>query len=152
MTVAIDAFRGTYLFLSNFYEVAFDVPMLGRVNSSEHAFNALKSSDPQEQQSVLAAATPGEAKQRGRTVTLRSGWEMGGRVQAMQMVLQSKFESDDMRDLLDSTGDAALVEGNTHHDNFWGDCRCGGPRCAVRGTNMLGELLMAERAKDRRVR
>ena len=46
----IYAFRGTH-FLSDFYEIAFDVPMLGEVRTSEHAFNALKSADPLEQRS-----------------------------------------------------------------------------------------------------
>ena len=66
----------------------------------------------------------------------------------MQVVLQHKFVAVDMRKLLVATDNARLVEGNTFHDNFWGDCRCGGPRCSESGVNMLGELLMAERARD----
>lgn len=148
----IESFRGSHFFLSNFYDNEFTVPTLGVVATSEHAFNALKSTDVDEQQFVLAAATPGEAKRRGRTVTLRPDWDSGMRVRAMQVVLQYKFGSRDMRGLLLSTGNSRLVEGNTFHDNFWGDCRCGGPRCSAAGVNMLGELLMAERAKDARLR
>jgi predicted NAD-dependent protein-ADP-ribosyltransferase YbiA (DUF1768 family) len=33
-----------------------------------------------------------------------------------------------------------LVEGNTWHDPFWGDCHCG--RCPADGENMLGGVLM----------
>ncbi|GAC62439.1 hypothetical protein GSI01S_34_00510 [Gordonia sihwensis NBRC 108236] len=148
----IDSFRGSNFFLSNFFEDEFTVPTLGTVPSSEHAFNALKTRDPNEQEYVLSASSPGEAKRRGRSVTLRDDWDVGGRVRAMQVVLQYKFGSRRMRELLLGTGTAALVEGNSHHDNFWGDCRCGGRRCAAPGVNALGELLMAERAKDGRLR
>lgn len=65
----------------------------------------------------------------------------------MQVILAHKFGSRDMRQRLLSTGQAILVESNAFHDD-WGDCRCGGRRCAERGANMLGELLMAERSKD----
>lgn len=148
----IEAFRGRHFFLSNFYEVTFTVPGLGAVPTSEHAFNALKSADPAEQREVLAASTPAEAKRRGRTVALRPDWDAGWRVRAMQVILAHKFGSREMRQRLLSTGSAILVEGNNFHDNFWGDCRCGERRCAGRGVNMLGELLMAERAKDGKLR
>lgn len=54
--------------------------------------------------------------------------------------------SDLLRQLL-STGDACLVEENSWHDNFWGNCVCGRPACAMMdGENMLGQLLMSVRA------
>ena len=39
-----------------------------------------------------------------------------------------------------------LIEGNTWHDNYWGDCSCN--RCKSKsGENMLGILLMELRDK-----
>lgn len=51
--------------------------------------------------------------------------------------------------LLDSA-DATLIEGNTWHDNFWGNCTCQNedgkhPECLEPGRNALGEILMAIR-------
>lgn len=43
--------------------------------------------------------------------------------------------------LLD-TDDALLIEGNTWHDNYWGDCKCSHPKCSNKGRNALGEILM----------
>lgn len=42
------------------------------------------------------------------------------------------------------TGDAVLIEGNTWHDNIWGDCSC--PKCwNIEGKNLLGRILMQVR-------
>lgn len=150
-------FSGELSFLSNFDTTPFWVPALGaRVRSAEHAFNALKTLDPHQRARVLAQPTPGLAKRAGRGVTLRDGWNTGARVAAMQLVLEAKFgctPPGDLTQKLEATGNLALIETNTWHDNFWGDCLCGRstPVCAVPGTNMLGELLMARRALNRLV-
>ncbi|MFJ4622236.1 NADAR family protein [Streptomyces sp. NPDC088812] len=142
-------FTGTFGFLSNFDETPFFVPPLGReAASGEHAFNALKTLDPAEQNHVLSAPTPGESKGRGRRVTLRPGWNTGMRVWAMQRVLMAKFAVPGLSQRLVATGDLMLVETNHWHDQFWGSCFC--PKHEqVPGTNMLGELLMAIRAHHR---
>lgn len=141
-------FTGDLAFLSNFHMHTFEVPALGElVWSAEHGFNAFKTLDPAQRRAVLDARSPAQAKRVGRSVTLRPGWDCGGRVRAMQTVLVAKFAVLDLRDMLVATGDTALVETNRHHDNFWGDCLCGRFRCAGPGVNMLGELLMALRAK-----
>lgn len=140
-------FSGELAFLSNFDPTPFYVPALHAVvPSGEHAFNALKTPDPAEQRLVLAASTPGEAKRVGRRVGLRTGWDTGGRVLAMQKVLVAKFQVPALASALAATGDRRLVETNHWHDMFWGSCFC--PRHADdRGVNMLGELLMALRAR-----
>ena len=140
-------FTGELGFLSNFHQAPFHMPQLGGiVKTGEHAFNALKTLDPTEQAHVLAAATPAEAKRRGRRVTLRPGWDTGARVQAMQQTLVAKFTDPDLRARLVATGDLPLVETNTWHDNFWGSCQCA--RCVTKTkVNMLGELLMALRTR-----
>lgn len=146
MTDAIIGFRGEYFWLSNFYHCEFDVPGLGRVRSAEHAYQALKSDDPEVRAAVLQAERPGDAKRVGRELPLPDDWEVGGRVAVMQTVLTAKFQNPELADRLYETGTARLVEGNEHHDNFWGDCECGAPACTERGTNMLGELLMMLRS------
>lgn len=135
-------FRGPLWPLSNFYTDPFYLPELDAVvASAEHGFNALKTSYPREQRQVLAAATPKAAKAAGRAVTLRPGWDTGARVWAMRRVLGGKFTVPATAQVLLGTGDLRLVETNTWHDQFWGDCLC--PRHApVPGANMLGELLM----------
>lgn len=146
MSDAITSFTGEYRFLSNFSPPgAFGYPTV------EHYFQAMKSTDRAYRELVRLAATPGEAKRRGREVKLREHWETM-RLEVMRAGLADKFAftggqpSVVAHRLLD-TGDAVLVEGNTWHDNYWGDCTC--PRCAfapTEGRNRLGRLLMERRA------
>ncbi len=65
----------------------------------------------------------------------------------MEQVLHAKFGDPELADQLVSTHPHQLVEGNTWHDQFWGDCHCG--RCPGDGENMLGVALMELRAKLR---
>lgn len=153
MDITPDGFRGEYFFLSNFYEHEFSLPRLGQdlVKSGEHAFNALKTQDMETRAAILSAPTPGVAKKLGRRAPLRPGWDTGVRVTAMMIVLQAKFnwapQTKDLAELLVRTGDVVLVETNTWHDNFWGDCSCGRYGCYdTPGKNMLGELLMSRRS------
>lgn len=139
-------FRGELDFLSNFHRESFFTPDFEWVPSAEHAFMAYKTVDPEEQEYILAAPTPGEAKKRGRTVTLRPGWDTGFRVEAMSRVLNAKFSTTSLWERLWHTGDLYLAETNDWHDNFWGVCYC--TACDLRfGHNMLGELLMQIRAR-----
>lgn len=143
-------FSGALAYLSNFDPTPFFIPELGvTAASGEHAFNALKTADHPEQQRVLSTRSPGEAKQQGRRVTLRPGWDTGVRVWAMQRVLVSKFATPTLAARLNATGALLLVETNYWHDQFWGSCVC--RRCSpTPGVNMLGELLMAMRAAHRK--
>lgn len=142
------SFTGPLAFLSNFYvHPHLSVHTGTVVASGEHDFNAAKTVDVQQREWVLTAPTPAEAKRRGRRVTLRPGWDTGWRVRAMQTVLLGKFAEPELRQMLAATGTVPLVETNTWHDNFWGDCVCGRPSCSTPGTNMLGELLMALRCR-----
>jgi ribA/ribD-fused uncharacterized protein len=76
-------------------------------------------------------------------VDLRPGWDETVRFEVMAAVLRAKFGHHPGRvEALLSTGAAVLVEGNTWHDQTWGDCRCGRAACAERGANHLGRLLM----------
>jgi ribA/ribD-fused uncharacterized protein len=142
-------FRGDYHFLSNFAPAQVTLDGL-QFPTVEHAYQAAKTLDPQEREQILGASTPDLARKMGRKLTQPPDWpEM--KVKVMQDLVAQKFDGHrpDLVKLLLATGDAELVEGNTWHDNFWGDCRC--PRCAEStGQNWLGRILMDVREQLRR--
>lgn len=149
MASEISSFSGQWAFLSNFHPA----PLVWEgieYQTSEHAFNAGKTTDPAERQRIAAAPTPGMAKRLGRRVTLRGEWDRRVRYETMAAVLRAKFADPQRAAALLATGDATLTEGNRHHDQHWGDCRCGRPACAQPGRNHLGRLLMALRAELQR--
>lgn len=134
----IDDFRGPAYFLSNFYRhpvcIGDDV-----FPTAEHAYQALKAVDARERAWVMQSSTPLEAKRRGRKIRIVDYWA-DMRMHVMEQVLAAKFSDADLAAQLVATYPHVLVEGNTWHDQFWGDCRCG--RCPGDGDNMLGVALM----------
>ena len=66
----------------------------------------------------------------------------------MWAALSMKFtQHPEIKEKLVSTKDFELIEGNTWHDNYWGDCHCS--RCKkIIGQNMLGTMLMEIRKYD----
>ena len=152
----IDDFRGQYFFLSNFYPVSIEFEGQ-RYDSVEHAFQAAKTVYATERlQFQRPGITAGQAKRLGRQVTLRSDWE-ANKTLIMMILIRYKFSDVyvPMQGRLLETGDAKLVEGNYHHDNWWGDCYCNDglpdrvrqvkPACKAEGKNWLGQLLMVVR-------
>lgn len=135
----IDAFHGSYRFLSNFFPCS--VSYGGEVYpTSEHAFQAAKTTQQKWRDRIRDAAMPGNAKALGRAAPLREDWE-AIRVGVMFGVLFHKFlENPLLAKRLGGTAPAYLEEGNRWHDNFWGVCTC--PRCPGVGKNVLGKLLM----------
>lgn len=129
----IGEFEGDYFFLSNFSPHPVHIDGVD-FPTAEHAFQALKTDSEQERLSVRDAATPSEAKRRGRKVTLREDWDQL-RIPAMHRVVRAKFENPELRRRLLATGDAQLIEGNWWGDQFWGVSK-------GRGENQLGRLLM----------
>jgi ribA/ribD-fused uncharacterized protein len=88
---------------------------------------------------------PGVAKQMGRQADLRPDWE-SVKQQVMYDCVLSKFrDNSDLWLKLNMTKDAGFIEGNTWHDNYWGDCVCSDCSGYV-GKNQLGLILMAVRA------
>lgn len=136
----IDSFSGEYCFLSNFYPCEMDVAGV-RYPTLEHAFQAEKTVIPSERAWIYSAQSPGEAKKRGRKVTLRSDWT-DVRTDVMLELLRIKFSDKVLRAELLATGDAKLVEGNTWRDMFWGVYQ-------GKGENWLGRLLMQLREEIR---
>lgn len=63
-------------------------------------------------------------------------------------ILRAKFAVPELAEMLESTSDAYLEEGNHWHDNRWGNCIC--EKCrAKEGENLLGEILMRVRHINR---
>lgn len=135
-----------YRFLSNFYigepiTYAGDDYMTG-----EHLFQAMKAITDRDEQRIINAKSPGEAKRLGRTIMLRPDWEEV-KYDVMAIVVRHKFARDrrEAAMLLD-TGDALLMEGTFWGDTVWGvDLNL--PDWP--GRNWLGTLLMARRAELR---
>lgn len=140
----ITSFSGRWRGLSNF--VPSHIVVDGTVYKSvEQAFQAAKTLDPRERHAIMTAHTPAEVKRLGRRATLRAGWD-SERVEVMRRCLRVKFALPGFGELLLSTGDRRLVEGNHWHDNDWGRCSC--RRCAaVPAKNLLGRLLMEIRGE-----
>lgn len=138
----IDSFTGDYAFLSNYYPCSIDINGI-HYTSSEAAFQSFKTTDP-ELRKLFAKCNPAEAKKLGRQIELRPDWE-DIKVLIMMSVCVAKFvQNSDLSTKLIQTEDAILIEGNTWHDNYWGDCRC--PRCKdIQGINALGTILMLVR-------
>lgn len=153
MSEVIDRFTDEYKFLSNFYPVEVRYPDYDSVitmtyPSVEHAYQAQKTLDQEKKEWVRDAPTFGDAKKRGQSLPLRAGWTPQTRVQVMTTLLRQKFRDEPLRSQLLATGDAELIEGNTWHDQFWGDCRCDHHRVQG-GLNWLGSILMRIRSELR---
>ncbi|MFZ2089072.1 MAG: NADAR domain-containing protein [Desulfobaccales bacterium] len=143
----IDNFQEDFFFLSNFdpAQVLLDGATFPTV---EHAYQAAKTLAPEEREKIRGASTPDLARKMGRKLVKRPDWPEVKEGVMADLVRQKFHRHPDLQKLLLDTGQAELVEGNTWHDNFWGDCRC--PRCqTLTGENRLGRILMDVREKLR---
>lgn len=136
---AINFFRGKYSFLSNFSQSQFEYDGLTYFNS-EAAFHAQKCTNPLGRVKYTLIKNPIRAKQLGRRENLPDNWEKNS-YDIMYAILKVKFSNPRLKEKLLSTGDAYLEEGNTWHDNRWGNCSC--EKCKdIKGLNQLGRILM----------
>lgn len=139
----ITSFRGLYSFLSNFYPV--EIKFKNEVYPSvEHAFQAAKCEKECDRKNILAAATATTAKFLGRSVQMRSRWDLE-KYAVMEILLRKKFNQPKMRKLLKMTSTRQIIERNHWHDVYWGVCSC--ERHKNRGENMMGVLLMKIRSE-----
>ena len=140
--MSITDFRGDYRWLSNFHLV--DVEWQGDVYpSTEHAYQAAKTEDPEERRKIREARTCGKAKRLGQKVTMSPTWQANERIcklATMKGLTRKKFENPGLREKLILTGRQHLVEGNSWRDTFWGVCE-------GEGENHLGRILMDIRAE-----
>ncbi len=133
-------FTAQYKFLSNFYPSSI---RLGRhvYPTAEHLFQFLKTTPGSSWEAAIRlAGSPQRAKVAGRLLLLPVDWD-DTRVAMMRLILRLKFQDKRLVKRLKATGTAELIEGNTWHDNFWGNCTC--KKCEdIEGKNRLGKLLM----------
>lgn len=128
---------GQFRFLSNFW-VSPIVYEGEEYPTAEHFYQAAKTVDDEEQKFVRISPTPGEAKKRGKKVTLREDWDEV-KDGIMRKALRLKFEQNpELAQKLLATGDQELIEGNTWGDTYWGVC-------FGTGQNKLGLLLQERR-------
>lgn len=130
-------FNGEYAFLSNFYpiEIFFEGAAYPSV---EHAYQAAKTLDLHQRTLFCDVnLSPGQAKRRGRKITIRDDWE-DIKLLTMGRLVWQKFDNDVLSEKLISTHPAELREGNWWGDKFWGICD-------GEGHNHLGKLLMKKR-------
>jgi ribA/ribD-fused uncharacterized protein len=144
VSVPIKEFEGYYGFLSNFYEcpVAFEGVIY---KSSEHAFQAAKSLDPDVRKHIASRETCANAKRAGKRIKpLREDWDYI-KDSIMEEIVRDKFaRNEDLRAKLLETGDRELIEGNRWNDRYWG--------VSLRdneGQNKLGQILMKIRGELR---
>ena len=143
----ITSFEGEYEFLSNFYNSPIEHNGL-IYPTNEHFFQAMKTVNPIERQAIAEADTPGKAKRMGRRVSLRGDWEII-KTDVMKLGLKIKFSNPELRSKLLATESKILIEGNTWHDNTWGNCTC--EKCQnITGKNLLGQCLMELREELRK--
>jgi len=141
-------FTGREYVFSNFAFGEMIVPRLGnkKFYYLENAYQAGKSDDPAVWERFTdPLMTPGVAKREGQLLKIvHENWDAQPspyKVEWMYELLQIKFQAAIWRRRLLGTFQGQLVEGNTWHDNFWGDCRC--LKCKnIVGQNHLGKLLM----------
>ena len=133
----IDKFDGEFAFLSNFFMAPVRIEDV-EYPSSEHAFQAMKTLNPEEREEIRKAATPGKAKRLGRKCTMRPNWEQK-KFQVMLAVVRAKFrQHPELASKLIETGNTKLIEGNNWGDRVWG-------QVDGKGQNWLGEILMMVR-------
>ena len=132
-------FRGEYAFLSNFHpcEIVYEGILYP---SSEHAYQAAKSSNHEEKLLISKLKSPGKAK-RHKTQFPQKDFHVN-KVQIMYEILKIKFSDAFLSSLLEKTIDSAIIEDNTWGDRFWGVCDNS-------GENVLGNLLMVVRYENR---
>ena len=114
--------------------------------NAEAAFQAQKCCDEKDKIKYTLQKNPVRAKQMGkREPNLPTDWDEKSPV-IMKEILEAKFSVPELAEMLRSTGDAYLEEGNHWHDNRWGKCTC--ERCKDKeGQNLLGKILMEIRTE-----
>lgn len=133
--------KDCYGYMSNFYKHNLFIFNKNYI-SVEHAYQAQKTFDFDEQELIRLAKTPREARDLGQKVKLRDNWD-DLRYDIMWQCVFAKFDQNqDLREKLLSTEYEDLVE-DSPVDYYFG---CGADGS---GKNMLGIILMDVRQKLR---
>lgn len=152
----IQSFRGRWNFLSNLYNSKIEHQGI-TYPTLEHYYVSMKVKNDQQidgkfityidcRELISKMPNPVKVKQFGRIIKLRRDWD-DVKLDIMLWGVREKFKHEDLKEMLLSTGDEELVEGNSWHDNFFGVCSCGS--CTGKGQNNLGKILMKVRMELR---
>ena len=147
----IESFSGRYNFLSNFYPAKIEHQGI-TYPTLEHYYVSMKVKNDQQidgkyitmidcRELIAKMPNPARVKQFGKIIKVRRDWD-DVKLDIMLWGIREKFKHTDLKDLLLSTGDQELVEGNTWNDTYWGICR-------GEGQNNLGKILMKVRMELR---
>jgi ribA/ribD-fused uncharacterized protein len=127
-------------------------PMFGWLRgfeTREHYFAAHNTLDVQSFEVIRRAASPGEAKDLGRNVFLRPGWDDGISFAVMLEAIRIQLmQHNDLRAKLLATGDRQIAE-DSPTDFIWGIRDATG---GMGGKNLLGKAWMVARAELRALR
>jgi ribA/ribD-fused uncharacterized protein len=150
----INRFDGRYSFLSNFYPCkiehqgitypsveAFYVAM--KCNSNQ-TFDGVYYTPVDFREMIAKIPSPGRVKKIGQRIKVRPDWD-SKKLEFMTWAVNEKFKDPTLKEMLIMTGDVEIIEGNWWHDVFWGQCTC--EKCAGKGKNKLGKLLMEVRSE-----
>lgn len=154
----INKFDGRYRFLSNFYPSEIEYQGI-TYPTNEHYYVAMKINDPQffkgignlsvndAREYIAKIETAGQVKRVGRALSVRKDWD-SVKLKVMEYGVRQKFtKHSNLKEMLLSTDNQELVEGNTWHDVIWGKCEC--DKCGGKGENNLGKILMMVRDEIR---
>jgi ribA/ribD-fused uncharacterized protein len=142
----IDNFGGDFYYLSNFSPHGFQELNGAYWKTNEHYFQAAKTKHPEWRYKIWKADSAWKAKEYGNLAPLIKGWDYR-KLMVMLRGLEMKFtQHEDIAKKLKSLEGYYLIEGNTWHDNYWGDCICAACQ-NTKGQNNLGDLLMVLRDK-----
>ena len=154
----IISFTANNRFLSNFFVLKVPVEFEGmEFATTENAYVAAKTTDLKLRLEIKAMK-PGEAKRFGKRIfkenlSTNPKWSDKFRLELMEdLVFQKFLKNGELQSLLLATGLSPLIEGNMHHDNFFGICKCGNcPEDARKytGLNILVKILMDARERLR---
>jgi ribA/ribD-fused uncharacterized protein len=144
--VGLKGFEIEHPEFSNFHRLSVPVLMNGiEFNCVENAFQAAKT-ESKDEQLAFVGLTPGQAKRKGGrrgNIKLRSDWE-AVKFGTMLGLVQQKFERNhELAEMLLSTDDKSIVEGNRHGDTHWGYV------VGTGGKNKLGLILTMVRHQIR---
>ncbi len=132
----IDHFRGEYAWLSNFTPCIIELDGF-TYPTSEHAYQSCKSDDIEWKRFCANPInSTGQCKRQSKKIRILKNWEQI-KQEKMLVILEQKFSDEPFKSLLLGTGDAEVIEGNNHGDDYWGV-----PFDTGKGQNKLGIILM----------
>lgn len=135
----INSFTKEYRFLSNFYPCRVELDG-DTYPSVEHAYQAAKTLSKNLRMPFMESAMKAnEAKSLGKKLKPREDWN-NVKLSIMEKLVRDKFNTPKFSNMLLSTGDNELIEGNWWGDVFWGMCK-------GKGENHLGKILMKIRSE-----